>query len=246
MLRLAPGNLGRSPSAEKHANIGDFIPRGRPRHILGCVLKCSLRGTRLCFEKTLEDLHRSPSAEKTPPHCVGHGGPRGFEHSRQSRESPGGNWPPLRGYDGHLSPPGVADYPVPSGLSDSSGGKIFAVSRQRDLSSVFRTDGDIDTPLSSSSSGWLRFSSRLLLGQHAACRASHRLVQGWVSDVIAEDSNMFCKCSFPVMWIRLGVATPGDAQAHDGHLSSTWYGLTSLLRQRDTSTWCWPWKSARV
>ena len=45
MLRLAPGNLGRSPSAEKHANIGDFIPRGRPRHILGCVLKCSLRGT---------------------------------------------------------------------------------------------------------------------------------------------------------------------------------------------------------
>ena len=33
----------------------------------------------------------------------GHGGTRGSEHSRQSRASHGGDWPPIWGRDGHLS-----------------------------------------------------------------------------------------------------------------------------------------------
>ena len=44
--------------AEKRTNTGDFIPRGRPRHILGRVLKCFKEGETVLRE-TLEDLHSS-------------------------------------------------------------------------------------------------------------------------------------------------------------------------------------------
>ena len=37
------------------------------------------------------------------PHCVGHGGPRRTDHSGNIRVFHGGVWPPIRGYDGHLS-----------------------------------------------------------------------------------------------------------------------------------------------
>ena len=43
-------------------------------------------------------------------HCVGHGGPRGSKHSRQSRASHGGDSPPLRGHCGHLGHPSSTWY----------------------------------------------------------------------------------------------------------------------------------------
>ena len=53
-------------------------------------------------ETLLKSLPLSFGREKHAP-CVDHGGPRGSEHSRQRRASHGGDWPPLRGHDGHLS-----------------------------------------------------------------------------------------------------------------------------------------------
>ena len=55
------------------------------------------------FRETLENLGHSPFGREIHAHCVGHGGPRGSKHSRQSRASHGGDWPPLRGHDGHPS-----------------------------------------------------------------------------------------------------------------------------------------------
>ena len=52
---------------------------------------------------TLGNLGRSLSAEKQRLYRVGHRGPSGSKHSRQSRASHGGDWPPFRGPDGHWS-----------------------------------------------------------------------------------------------------------------------------------------------
>ena len=60
----------------------------------------------------------------------------------------------------------------------------------------------------------LRFSSRLLLGQHAAYPGKSSLGARLDSDVIAEDHIIFWKFYFSRTWYRLDVAALGDAQAH--------------------------------
>merc|ERR1740121_370803 len=44
--------------------------------------------------------------------------------------------------------------------------------------------------------------------------ASHRFVEGWDRDVIAEDHHMFCKCYFASMWEQLEAFTNGTGQHH--------------------------------
>ena len=47
-------------------------------HILSCFRTC--RRTRVCFEKTLVNLSRSPFGREIRAHCVDLGDPRGSEH----------------------------------------------------------------------------------------------------------------------------------------------------------------------
>ena len=77
-------------------------------------------------------------------HCVGHGGPRGSEHSRQRRASHGGDWPPLRGGGGLAGK--VVGKSSNTQWAFRQLWKQYGVELyQRNLSSVFMTVGDVDT-----------------------------------------------------------------------------------------------------
>ena len=142
---------GRSPSAKKHVNMMLVMEVREGPKTQGQARLLTTMSFHL-FEDMMssEIADRSPSAE-TRPHDVGHGGPRGFQHSRPSWLSRCGVWPPLQGHDDLLSSSWycwrgvrqIIQHPVclPTALE-----KYDVELLQRVLSSVFRTVDDADTP----------------------------------------------------------------------------------------------------
>ena len=100
---------------------------------------------------TLENLGRSPETEKHKRIVLDDGGLRGSEHSRQSQAFHGGDWPPPRGRDGHLSSTWcfwkrrLARSFNTQWAFRQLWKKYGEEFHQRDLSRVFITVGDADT-----------------------------------------------------------------------------------------------------
>ena len=224
------------------------------------------------LRETLENLGRSPSAEKHMRIVL----------AMEAREGPNtrDKAERLMAATGHLFEDMMATY-HPPGIAGEVAGKSsntqwafrqlwkkYGVElHERDLSSVFMTVGDADTlwhpqffsavtfesqRLTEEERSWSIWQPPVLplrnfntvprltrvtaygtvmfelaslvnqyFGSHLAYSsytmpltlACHRLVQGWDSDVIAEDHHMFCKCYFAAMWDSLHVAAPGDCSS---------------------------------
>ena len=76
------------------------------------------------LRETLEDLHRSPSAEKHLRIVLAMEAREGLNTRDKVESLPVATGHLFEGTMGIYHPPGIADYPTPSGLSDSSGGNM--------------------------------------------------------------------------------------------------------------------------